>query len=107
MIKLRFQAWLPVATLILGRCRMNAAFRLASERRIYAAARRQSGNCRAPKAKMRIAGLAAAGLCLSFAPVLLGASSGEAEFLSEARQIIFEGKRSGEGYFSPDGQQLI
>src|SRR6266446_489891 len=40
-----------------GRCRINAAFRQVWERRIYAAARRQSENCRAPKAKMRIAGL--------------------------------------------------
>src|SRR6266566_7268635 len=38
-----------------GRCRINAAFRQVWERRIYAAARRQSENCRAPKAKMRIA----------------------------------------------------
>ena len=28
-------------------------------------------------------------------------------FLSNARQLIFEGKRSGEGYFSPDGKKLI
>jgi len=38
-----------------GRCRINAASRQVWERRIYAAARRQSENCRAPKAKMRIA----------------------------------------------------
>ncbi|MGI8436930.1 MAG: M28 family peptidase, partial [Chthoniobacterales bacterium] len=31
----------------------------------------------------------------------------EARFLSNARQLTFEGKRSGEGYFSPDGKQLI
>ena len=31
----------------------------------------------------------------------------EARFLSNTRQLIFEGKRSGEGYFSPDGKTLI
>jgi Tol biopolymer transport system component len=30
----------------------------------------------------------------------------EARFLSNARQLIFEGRRSGEGYFSPDGKAL-
>src|SRR5262245_45830399 len=34
------------------------------------------------------------------------AASEEAQFLGEIRQVIFEGKRSGEGYFSPDGQSL-
>src|SRR6266568_7584327 len=42
-------------SLFWGRRRINAAFRQVWERRIYAAARRQSENCRAPKAKMRIA----------------------------------------------------
>ncbi len=31
----------------------------------------------------------------------------ETRFLTNTRQLIFEGKRSGEGYFSPDGKQLI
>ena len=31
----------------------------------------------------------------------------ESRFLSNARQLVFEGKRSGEGYFSPDGRKLI
>ena len=31
----------------------------------------------------------------------------EARFITNARQLILEGKRSGEGYFSPDGNQLI
>jgi Tol biopolymer transport system component len=34
-------------------------------------------------------------------------TQGEARFLSNARQLIFEGRRSGEGYFSPDGKALI
>jgi Tol biopolymer transport system component len=32
---------------------------------------------------------------------------GEAEFLSRTRQLTYDGLRSGEGYFSPDGQWLI
>ena len=36
-----------------------------------------------------------------------GAAGDEAQFLSETRQLTFEGKRSGEGYFSPDGNFLI
>jgi len=37
----------------------------------------------------------------------LRAAGTEAQFLTGIRQIIFEGKRSGEGYFSGDGQHLI
>src|SRR5438093_7785353 len=56
---------------------------------------------------IRKARLAIAALCLLATPECLLASSGEVQFLSEVRQLIFEGKRSGEGYFSPDGQSLI
>ena len=31
----------------------------------------------------------------------------ESRFISNARQLIYEGKRSGEGYFSPDGGKLV
>ncbi len=31
----------------------------------------------------------------------------ESSFLSRPRQLIYEGRRSGEGYFSPDGKSLI
>lgn len=31
----------------------------------------------------------------------------EATFISQPRQLTFEGRRSGEGYFSPDGKSLI
>src|SRR2546423_1741866 len=31
----------------------------------------------------------------------------EAQFLSNTRQLTYEGRRSGEGYFSPDGKELI
>jgi Tol biopolymer transport system component len=34
-------------------------------------------------------------------------ASQESRFISNARQLVFEGKRSGEGYFSPDGKKLI
>jgi Tol biopolymer transport system component len=41
------------------------------------------------------------------ATVLADDAANEARFITNARQLIFEGKRSGEGYFSPDGQKLI
>lgn len=34
-------------------------------------------------------------------------AASEAQFLTNTRQLIFEGKRSGEGYYSPDGKALI
>ena len=34
-------------------------------------------------------------------------ATNEARFLSNIRQLTFDGKRSGEGYFSPDGQALV
>ena len=52
-------------------------------------------------------------LLLTFLLVPLGSpaadppSTSETQFLSNTRQLIFEGKRSGEGYFSPDGKALI
>jgi Tol biopolymer transport system component len=35
------------------------------------------------------------------------ASAGESQLLANTRQLTFEGKRSGEGYFSPDSKALI
>jgi len=35
------------------------------------------------------------------------AATNEARFLSGTRQLIFEGRRAGEGYFAPDGNALI
>ncbi|PYM16474.1 MAG: peptidase M28 [Verrucomicrobia bacterium] len=49
-------------------------------------------------------GLTAAGLC---GPAVQTNSVGEAQFLSNIRQLAFEGRRSGEGYFSPDGKALV
>ena len=34
-------------------------------------------------------------------------AQGEDVFLASTRQLTFEGRRSGEGYFSPDGKALI
>ena len=34
-------------------------------------------------------------------------SAGEARFLSNIRQLTFEGRRGGEGYFSTDGKALL
>lgn len=34
-------------------------------------------------------------------------ADGEARFLSNARQLVFDGKRSGEGYFSSDGKAMV
>jgi Tol biopolymer transport system component len=53
--------------------------------------------------------LLALALCLRLAAAR-GAEPGpeaEARFLSGTRQLILEGRRSGEGYFSPDGKALI
>ena len=44
---------------------------------------------------------------LAFSGVTAADTVPEARFLTNERQLILEGKRSGEGYFSPDGKQLI
>ncbi|MEP6822580.1 MAG: peptidase M28, partial [Chthoniobacterales bacterium] len=49
--------------------------------------------------------LLALGFPLSAFPA--GDAAQEANFLTNTRQLILEGKRSGEGYFSSDGKQLI
>jgi len=49
------------------------------------------------------------GLCILFTIsgfTQSGDSKGEAQFLSNVRQLIYDGKRSGEGYFSPDGKLM-
>ena len=35
------------------------------------------------------------------------ASAGEARFFSQARQLTYEGRRAGEGYFGADGQAMV
>ncbi|MDJ0971304.1 MAG: M28 family peptidase [Kiloniellales bacterium] len=42
-----------------------------------------------------------------FSGVGLAADPAEARLLSDVRQLTFEGRRAGEGYFSSDGTQLI
>jgi len=61
---------------------------------------------------MRLQILAGVGLALvALPPVAFAADAAdgasEATFLTHTRQLTFEGKRSGEGYFSADGKQLI
>ena len=36
-----------------------------------------------------------------------GADTGELQFLKNVRQLTYEGKRAGEGYFSEDGKVMI
>jgi Tol biopolymer transport system component len=55
---------------------------------------------RAPLCLALLAGLATAGATET-------GPEAEARFLTHSRQLILEGRRSGEGYFSPDGQALI
>ena len=48
-------------------------------------------------------------LALAFCPFTFAADdpAQEVRFLTNTRQLILEGRRSGEGYFSPDGTKLI
>lgn len=46
-------------------------------------------------------------LSLLAATALADQAASEARFITGARQLIYEGKRSGEGYFRPDGKALI
>ncbi|MGB8341866.1 MAG: hypothetical protein WCE51_09765, partial [Chthoniobacterales bacterium] len=47
-------------------------------------------------------------LALAISPIFAADDAAqEARFLTNPRQLIFEGRRSGEGYFSPDGKKLI
>ena len=39
--------------------------------------------------------------------VLAEEDLGESDFLSRSRQLIFDGRRSGEGYFAPDGKSMV
>src|SRR5215217_1226308 len=46
-------------------------------------------------------------LLLLLAALLFSASANEATFLSHTRQLTYEGRRSGEAYFHPDGNLLV
>jgi Tol biopolymer transport system component len=48
-----------------------------------------------------------AGAALAKAPDPVASPATESQFLADPRQLTFEGKRSGEGYFHPDGDLLI
>ncbi|SKB09224.1 Periplasmic component of the Tol biopolymer transport system [Prosthecobacter debontii] len=45
-------------------------------------------------------------LCLSL-PLAPALAQTEADYLTNARQLTFEGRRSGEGYFSADGTKMV
>lgn len=55
----------------------------------------------------RLAILPLASAILSATALAADEAAPEARFIANARQLVFEGKRSGEGYFSPDGKKLI
>src|SRR6266567_1055116 len=59
--------------------------------------------------KLNLASLLLFAISLGFVHMTTGAEENkdEVRFLSNVRQLIFEGRRSGEGYFSPDGKALI
>ena len=46
-------------------------------------------------------------IALSLATVAAQAPSGERDFLSRVRRLTVEGKRAGEGYWSPDGKRIV
>ncbi len=48
-----------------------------------------------------------AALAISLAPLTASAERGEDMFIGNTRQLSFEGRRSGECYFSPDGKKLV
>jgi len=54
-----------------------------------------------------VVGLAIVVLALCATAIAADDAAQEVRFISNARQLVFEGKRSGEGYFSPDGKKLI
>jgi Tol biopolymer transport system component len=54
-----------------------------------------------------VVGLAIVVLALCATAIAADDAAQEGRFISNARQLVFEGKRSGEGYYSPDGKKLI
>src|SRR5262245_57701832 len=49
----------------------------------------------------------AAGLAVSAQPQSVGPGYSERDFLTRVRRLTVEGKRAGEGYWSPDGRRLV
>ena len=60
-----------------------------------------------PKLHPGTAALAAAALAALPTPAAANDALDEGTFLDRTRRLIYEGKRSGEGYFSADGGQLV
>ncbi len=60
-----------------------------------------------PKLHPGTAALAAAALAALPTPAAANDALDESTFLDRTRRLIYEGKRSGEGYFSADGGQLV
>lgn len=57
---------------------------------------------------MKVLSAAIAAACLASCLQLAGtAQTAESDFITQARQLILSGKRSGEGYFGPQGRYLI
>ena len=58
------------------------------------------------KLRLALASLALTGIVLAEIPAPTSPAN-ETSFLTNVRQLTFEGKRSGEGYFSADGKKMI
>src|SRR5690349_24237109 len=56
---------------------------------------------------LTLAALAAATTLAAQSPAGSGGASQEREFLSRVRRLTVEGRRAGEGYWSPDGKRLV
>ncbi len=60
-----------------------------------------------PRHRIRLAMAALLAIGISGLPSAAVAELSEADFLSRVRRLTFEGRRAGEGYFSPDGKKLV
>jgi Tol biopolymer transport system component len=65
-----------------------------------------TGRTYSPAARALAARLALVALALSAAPAAQTANH-ESDFLSRVRRLTVEGRRAGEGYWSPDGKKLV
>jgi Tol biopolymer transport system component len=65
-----------------------------------------TGRIYSPAARALAARIALVALALSAAPAAQTANH-ESDFLSRVRRLTVEGRRAGEGYWSPDGKKLV
>src|SRR3954466_1120350 len=66
------------------------------------------GHCKASKSmKLGYGFIVLLGLLMAEARGADEPKGAESQFLGNVRPLTFEGRRSGEGYFSPDGKSLI